>query len=142
MINEAGITLIKSYESCELTAYQDLGGLFTIGWGHTKGVTEGMTCTQQQADDWFTEDVSYIGGLVKNIVPSWLNENQFAACVSLAYNIGTGNLQSSTLLKCLKSNDASGASAQFLVWDKVHGVPDQGILRRRQSEQALFNALL
>lgn len=138
-INAAGIAVIKSFEKCSLTAYQDLGGVWTIGWGHTAGVTEGMTCTQAQADQWFLEDSQAVCAELTKLVPNALTPNQFSACVSLAYNIGTGNFQHSTLRKCLLANDLKGASDQFLVWVKVKGVPNDGLLTRRKAEQALFN---
>lgn len=140
-INAAGIALIKQFESCRLTSYQDGAGIWTLGWGHAQGITQGMTCTQAQADDWFEEDISFVSKVVSGLVPPGLNPNQFSACVSLAYNIGTGRFASSTLLKLLRlsSGNYSAASAEFLRWDKVDGNVSDGLLERRTSEQKLFN---
>lgn len=139
-VNPAGISLIKQFESCRLTSYQDGGGILTIGWGHTEGVTAGMTCTQIQADAWFTQDVANVSKIVNGLVPQTINSNQFSACVSLAYNIGTGNFASSTLLKLLRAGDLAGASAQFVRWDHVAGQVNDGLLKRRTAEQQLFNS--
>ena len=140
-VNQTGIDLIKSFESCSLVAYQDQGGVWTIAWGLTVGVKEGMTCTQAQADSWLVSNIGYVADILNRSVPA-MNSNQFSACVSLAYNIGTGNFHQSTLLKCLNAGDFSGASDQFLVWVKIKGVPNDGLLRRRQAEQALFKTAI
>jgi lysozyme len=138
-MNAAGIALVKSFEACKLTAYRDGGGIWTIGRGHTKGAKQGMTCTQAQADQWFDEDIQETVRVLQGVVPPTINENQFSACVSLAYNIGVGHFSNSTLLKKLRGGDLAGASEQFLVWDKINGVPSDGLLKRRQAEQKLFN---
>ena len=138
LVTDAGRALIKKYESCRLTSYEDGAGIWTIGWGHTKGVTEGMTCTQEQADQWFEEDLAETTKAVDGLVPVTLNNNQFSACVSLAYNIGTGKFASSTLLQLLRQGNIAGAADQFPRWDKVAGVPNDGLLKRRNEERQLF----
>lgn len=131
--------LIHGEEGCVLTAYQDKGGIWTIGWGHTQGVTEGMVINQAQADLLFQEDLHDAEGYVQYYVKVPLNDNQFAALVSLIYNIGAGNFSRSTLLKDLNNNDFADAASQFLVWDLIDGEKSAGLLARRQAEQALFN---
>jgi GH24 family phage-related lysozyme (muramidase) len=138
-INPAGLALIKSFESCSLSAYQDQGKIWTIGWGHTALVHSGMMITQEQADAWLLEDLDQTIRVLDRKLPNTINSNQFSACVSLAYNVGTGNFDTSTLFKCLQSNDLTGASEQFLVWNKVNSIPNDGLLRRRKAEQALFD---
>lgn len=137
-INQAGIDLIKSFEQCRLTSYEDGAGIWTLGWGHTRGITANMTCTQAQADQWFLEDIQETQKILSGLVPSTITANQFSACVSLAYNIGTGHFASSTLLKKLRGHDIAGAADQFLVWDKVAGAHSPGLQRRRQAERQLF----
>jgi len=131
--------LIHGEEGCKLTAYQDQGGVWTIGWGHTQGVTEGMVINQQQADLLFQEDLHDVEGYVQYYVKVPLNDNQFAALTSLVYNIGAGNFSRSTLLKDLNNGDFTDASSQFLVWDIVNGEKNAGLLARRKVEQTLFN---
>jgi lysozyme len=138
-ITPAGVALIKQFESCRLTSYQDGGGIWTIGWGHTEGIKEGMTCTQEQADAWFDQDIASISHIVNGLVPTTINTNQFSACVSLAYNIGTGRFAQSTLLQMIRGGNIQGASEQFPRWDRIDGSPDDGLLKRRLAEQQLFN---
>jgi lysozyme len=140
-VNAAGLDLIKSFEGCELTAYQDSGGIWTIGYGHTgPGVEPGVTITQAQADAFLASDVKYAEGVVADSVEIALTPNQFSALVSFEYN--TGSLPGSTMLKLLNSNDIAGAAAQFDNWvyADVGGneVKLDGLVRRRAAEKALF----
>lgn len=101
--SQLGIKLIKKFESCRLTSYQCSAGVWTIGWGHTRGVKQGDTCTQEQADKWLQEDLIEF----ERIVSIWfkkVNQNQFDALVSLCYNIGPGNLKKSAIYAAVKSD--------------------------------------
>jgi lysozyme len=134
-----GIALIKSCEGCKLQAYQDGAGIWTIGWGHTRGVKDGDVCTQEQADAWLVEDVAEAGEApVNSLVKVPLNQNQFDACVSFCYNEGAGRLQKSTLLKTLNAGAYSICAAEFPKWDIIAGQASAGLLKRRLAEQALF----
>lgn len=133
-----GIALIQSFESCSLTAYQDQRGVWTIGWGHAIGVVAYQTCTQADADAWFILDTQTAVNAVNRTTDVPLSQNQFDALCSLCFNIGQGNFGSSTLLKDLNAGNTAGAAAQFLVWNRVNGVPNAGLIRRRAAEQALF----
>ena len=94
-ISEKGLNLIKSFEGCVLTAYKCPAGILTIGWGNTKNVYEGMTITQAQADQFLVEDVQIYANAVNKYVSKFnLNQNQFDALVSFAYNCGIGSLDS------------------------------------------------
>lgn len=137
-LSPIGEHLIKYYEQCRLTAYDDGGGVWTIGWGHTKGVKPGDTCTKEQADAWFDEDVEEALGRVRDAVTIEINQNQFDALASFEYN--TGALKSSTLLKKLNLGDFVGAAREFTRWTKDNGVELKGLRRRRLSEQSLFMA--
>ncbi|OBU87131.1 lysozyme [Chromobacterium subtsugae] len=137
--NAAGISLIKQFEGVRLAAYQDMVGVWTIGYGHTgPDVKKGMAITQQQADQLLAEDLQTFETGVGKAVTVPLNENQFSALVSFSYNLGLGNLRSSTLLRLLNKGDYAGAAAQFPRWDRAGGQVVPGLLRRRQAEQALF----
>lgn len=137
-INPRGLDLIKEFEGCSLVAYRDLRGILTIGYGCTHNVTDGLAITQEQANARLQQDVDLTVKVLSGLVPRTLNSNQFSALVCLAYNIGLGNFAQSTLLKKLLEGDITGASEEFLRWDKINGNPVPGLLRRRGSELDLF----
>lgn len=137
-INKAGLELIKSYESCELVAYQDQVGVWTIGYGHTKGVTPGMTITQAQADQFLQDDVEEFEAAVTECVHVNINDNQFSALVSFSFNVGAFALFESTLLKRLNGGKTQEAANEFPRWNKAGGSPALGLTRRRLAERALF----
>jgi len=141
-----GINLIKSFEGLELKAYPDpaTGGKpYTIGHGTTiypsgMPVKLGDTCTAQQAMDYLRNDLKKFESGVNNLVKVKLSQGHFDALVSFAYNLGLGNIGSSTLLKKLNAGDYLGASNEFLRWDKAAGKVMAGLTRRRQAERQLF----
>lgn len=141
-LSENGANLIRSFEQLKLVAYKPTpDDVWTIGWGHTKGVTEGMICTVTQADEWFDEDTAWAVAAVNNNVLVDLNQNQFDALVSICFNIGQGNFDNSTLLRDLDSGNYIEASDQFLVWDKQRGQDLPGLDRRREAERQLFDTI-
>lgn len=131
-----GENLIKSFEQCRLVSYKDSGGIWTIGWGHTKGVHEGLTCTQEQADAWFEEDAQGAIHDVDVLVKVVVSQNQIDALVSFQYN--TGGLHGSTLLSLLNAGNRAMAAEQFLRWDHVGGKQVAGLTTRRKAERSLF----
>lgn len=134
-----GLNLIKSFEGCSLVAYQDQGGVWTIGFGHTSpDLKEGMTWTSDQACEALEADLAFTKARVAWLIKVPVNDNQYSACVCLAFNIGTGAFAKSTLLAMLNFERFPEAAEQFLVWDKISGVPNAGLLRRRASERELF----
>lgn len=146
-INTTTLELVKSFEGLSLEVYhgkQDPDDVFTIGYGHTAGVTRYMPpITQEQADDYLRQDLSHAEREVKNAITTELNDNQYGALCSLVYNCGVLPL-SGTLGCALNAGDFAIASDAFLLWDKVH-INDvltvsQGLLNRRLAEQKLFNA--
>lgn len=148
--NAEGLLLIKDFEDCRLEAYQDQGGVWTIGFGHTKNVRPDDVWTQEQADAAFLEDVAEIERLVLACIPVQLTDNQLSALVSFVFNVGLGykgikdgflTLKSgdpSTLIMRLRAADFAGAAAEFPKWCKVAGISNDGLRRRRMAEQALF----
>lgn len=134
-----GLKLTESFEGCRLQAYLDSVGVPTIGYGHTHGVTMGMTCTQEQADAWLQEDVQGAVQAVNNLVIVPLTQQQFDALVDFTFNLGAGALQQSTLLRLLNSGNYQGAAGEFEKWDKAGGKVLPGLLRRRQAERDIFN---
>lgn len=137
-IGQAGLKLIMEFEGCRLAAYQCSAGVWTIGYGHTAGVYKGMTITQAQAEEYLKQDVAKFEKYVNNpaYVPitESLNQNQFDALVSFAYNCGAGNL-----MKLCKGRTAAQISTAMLNYNKAAGKVLAGLTRRRKAEQALFN---
>lgn len=139
-ISDAGIDLIKEYERLVLGAYMPTpDDVPTIGWGHTKGVQMGDTCTPLQADTWLREDCEDAENCVNKHVIVPITQNEFDALVSLTFNIGCGNFKGSTLLKLLNSADYDGAAAQFRRWNRQAGKVLAGLTRRRTDEEKLFS---
>ncbi len=137
-IGQAGLDLIKQYEGCRLAAYRCAAGVWTIGYGHTAGVHSGMTITQAQADVYLQQDIAKFEGYVNNpaYVPitANLNQNQFDALVSFAFNLGAGNLR-----KLCKGRTAAQIAQAMTQYCKANGKVLAGLKRRRAAEQALFN---
>lgn len=142
-ISPSGINLICNFEGKRLTAYDDGVGVWTIGFGTTVypngiKVKKGDTCTEAQAKAYMAHDLKKFESAVNNAVKVPLNQNQFDALVSLAYNIGAGAFSGSTLVKKLNANDFRGASDQFDVWVNAGGKRMQGLVNRRAKEKTLF----
>ena len=137
-IGQAGLALIKQYEGCRLAAYRCAAGVWTIGYGHTAGVHSGMTITQAKADAYLQQDIAKFEGYVNNpaYVPitEQLNQNQFDALVSFAFNLGAGNLR-----KLCKGRIAVQIAQAMTQYCKANGKVLAGLKRRRAAEQALFN---
>ena len=138
MISQDGIGLIKHYEGCRLTAYKDPVGVWTIGYGQTAGVHEGMTITQAEAESLLADALrtKYAQGVMRLASP--VPQCQFDALVSFAYNLGTGALARSTLLRKLKGGDIEGAADEFPKWHLAGGKSLHGLRKRRAAERALF----
>lgn len=133
-----GLQLTKSFESCRLVAYQDSGGVWTIGWGHTQNVYSGMTCTQSQADAWLLSDMVDAENAVRHLVKVALTQEEYDALVDFTFNVGAGNFAHSTLLALLNAGNYSAAAEQFERWHHVNGKDCAGLMRRRLAEEALF----
>lgn len=133
-ISDKGLALIKSFEGCHLTAYVCPAGKLTIGYGHTKGVTKGMTITQKQADTFLREDCVKAERNVTrfNEKYSW-TQNEFDALVSFAYNIGSINQ-----LTANGTRDKTTIANKILEYNKAGGKVLNGLVKRRKAEQALF----
>lgn len=142
-VNTETLSLIKRWEGCELTAYKDIVGVWTIGYGHTAAAGEptpkaGMKITQDQADEILKRDLVKYIATVDEVVKVKINENMRGAMVSLCYNIGQGAFSKSTLVKKVNLRDFKGAADAFLSWKKAGGRVVQGLLNRRNDERKLF----
>lgn len=142
-ISENGVKFIKSFEGFANHAYKPVSDekYFTIGYGHYGAdVRADQTITEPQAEQLLANDLqTYVNG-VASLVKVSVNQNQFDALVSFAYNVGVGALGSSTLLKKLNAGDYAGASAEFSKWVYgAGGLALQGLVNRRAAEQKVFN---
>lgn len=135
---ESATGFVKGWEGCELTAYRCPANVWTIGHGHTKGVKEGDTITQAEADRLLIDDLTAIAADLNRLVNVPVSEGQFVALLSLAFNVGTGAVKKSKLLFKLNHGDVPGAAAEFDDWIYCNGVPLDGLRRRRAAEKALF----
>lgn len=146
-VSPSGVDLICNFEGLRLKAYDDGVGVWTIGYGTTKypngiRVKKGDTCTLEQAKAYMQNDLKAFEQTVNSAIKVPLNQNQFDALVSLAYNIGTSGFKNSTLVKKLNAGDIRGAAAQFDVWNKGGGKVMQGLVNRRAVERKLFEKAL
>jgi lysozyme len=136
-ISDKGLALIKRAEGLRLDAYQDGGGVWTIGYGSTRDVHKGMTITAGEAERRLLEDLErhditpYLDGCATT-------PNQFAAMTSLAFNIGLDRFNGSTVLKRHRLGNYSRAADAFLLWKYDNGRVVQGLLNRREAERELY----
>ena len=136
--SQKGIDLIKKFEGCRLEAYRCPAGIWTIGYGHTKGVKDGQKITQEQAEELLRDDLRVYEQAVESCVKVPINQNQFDALVSFCYNCGAEALRTATLLRLLNESKYSDAGEQFLRWNKAGGKVLVGLTRRREEERGMF----
>ncbi|CAI0744511.1 MAG: lysozyme [Serratia grimesii] len=136
-----GRDFIKGFEALRLIAYPDpgTGGKpWTIGWGHTKGVKQGDRITQDQAEQFFSDDLAVYELTVNSAIKCPMTQNQFDAMVSLAFNIGGPAFAGSTLVKKFSVGDAKGAADEFPKWKNSGGKVMPGLVKRRAAEREVF----
>ena len=137
-----GLKLTENFESCELTAYTDHKGVWTIGWGHTgSAVVHGLVWTQEQADKQLLLDIAWAEHVVNYEVRPQLDQNEFDALVDFVFNVGSGLFQKSTMLVLLNNGRYDLASIEFDRFRFCGGVALAGLLRRRVAETALFDTV-
>lgn len=140
--------IIAQFEGCKLEAYQDQRGIWTIGFGQTgPTIKQGLTWTQQQADDALDQTLSFLWKRLDHALGRDLLPQQAAAVLSLAYNCGLGALERSEMWKMLQDGQTLPAADRFTSFDKIR-LPsgllqtDVGLLNRRKAERALFLSTL
>lgn len=143
IVNKAGIDLIKQWEGCRLEAYKCSAGVWTVGYGLTSRagfieVGPGTKITQAEADWYLEKVVDSFASRIKPMVSPPVNENQFAAFVSLAYNIGVGAFSNSTALKHFNAGRHDLVPDAMRMWRKAGGKVVQGLINRREAEIKLF----
>ena len=137
-VDDEGREAIKRFEACRLGAYQDAVGIWTIGYGSTRGVRAGMTITQEEADRRLADDLAPAESAVDRLVMVDLTDGQFDALVSFVFNVGEGTFAKSTLLKTLNAGHYSAVPAQLQRFRYAHGRPLKGLAARRAAEAGLW----
>ena len=139
-----GIELIKKFEGCKLEPYRCSANVLTQGYGHTKTVVEGQSWSQEHAEHMLELDLQEFEQAVRELITVDLNEDQFSALVAFTFNVGKGNLATSTLRKVLLAKEYDEAPDQIRRWNKatVNGekVVLDGLVRRRNAEALLFQS--
>ena len=137
-ISRKGLLLIKDFEGLRLGAYKCPAGVWTIGYGHTKGVKQGQAISVEQANDFLVEDIAPTERLLNNMGINYRQE-QFDALVSFVFNLGWGNFNSSTLKKKILADSIDDdIAAEFVKWVNSGGKPLVGLKRRRVAEANMF----
>lgn len=137
--SQNGMHLTELFEQFRDSSYQDIGGVWTIAWGHTRGVGPGMNCTREQGDLWLKEDYATAVSIVNELVDVPLTQGEFDALCDFVFNLGGYHFSKSTLLRLLNSGNYSAAAAEFDKWDYAAGKRCAGLLRRREAETQEFN---
>lgn len=143
-INKATVDLVKEFEGLRLTAYRDMVGVYTIGYGTTAaagvGITpkSGMKITQAQAETYLVAALEKFAATIRPKITAPITENEFGAFLSLAYNVGPDAFARSTALRKFNAGDKVGAADAILMWTKAGGKVVKGLVRRREAEKRLF----
>ena len=146
-VNKATLDLMKEFEGLRLQAYPDPGTggePITIGYGTTAragvGIVPklGMTITKAEADEFFRRTLVKFEAQIRPLITAPINDNEFGAFMSLAYNIGPGAFAKSSALRKFNAGDKAGAANAILLWNKAGGKVMKGLERRRAAEKALF----
>lgn len=138
-LSEMAIQMLKRFEGFSLVSYQDVVGIWTIGWGHTPS-NPNCTITQEVAERLLRSDAELACKQVLSVVSVPLNQNQLDALISFTFNLGIGNLKESTLLSKLNSGTVpkEEVAVEFLRWVKAGGKIVTGLVNRRAEEHDLF----
>ena len=137
-ISQKGIDLIKRWEGFRSNAYLCPGNVWTIGYGHTKNVYQGMCISKAQAEQLLKSDLKHFEASVSQLVTVKLNQAQFDTLVSFTFNVGVYAFKKSTLLRLINQGDFLGAAQQFGRWVNANGKKLPGLVKRRAEEKKLF----
>ena len=137
-ISKSGIDLIAKWEGFRSNAYLDVVGVWTIGYGHTKGVRPGDTITKTEAKKWLESEIERHVAKFDTYIKVPLTQGQFDALASFHYNLGANILKGTGLLDAINKQDWESASKQMLLYNKGGGRIIQGLVNRRKEESELF----
>lgn len=144
VIDADGVALVKQFEGLYTQAYRCPAGVWTIGYGHTEGVTPGMSISEKQADKFLKDDLADAGDQVTRLVKVPLSDHQFAALSSFVFNVGAGSLAGSTLLRRLNAGDYQCVPSELAKWVKAtdprtgQRISLPGLVKRRAAEGVLW----
>lgn len=142
MISQRGVDALKQYEGFRSKAYQDVVGIWTIGYGTTKidgkPVEPGLECTPEEAELWLRADLAWAQTTINQLVKFMLTQPMFDALVSFVYNVGQTAFSKSTMLKKLNGGDYAGAAKEFDRWVFAKGKMIPGLAKRRLLEKTMF----
>lgn len=137
--NQAGVNIIKKYESLKLHAYYCPAHILTIGYGHTgQDVKSGMQISEHMAELLLKNDLERFEKEILALLKVPVTENQFSALVSFTFNVGSGNFAGSSMLKYINQNFMALASLEFDRWTRANGRVLAGLTKRRAEEKQLF----
>jgi lysozyme len=131
------MVLVPHFEGVRYVAYQDAVGVWTICYGHTRGVTQGMRATQAQCDAWLEEDIKIALAAVDRNVKAKISETMRAALADFVFNLGEGALRRSTLLALVNSGRLYEACNEYRRWVLAGGRKLDGLVKRRSVEEWL-----
>lgn len=137
-LSAGGVAFISSNEGRMLQAYRDPVGVVTICDGHTKTAKIGQTATNAICNDLLRQDTTEAQKAVQRLVTAQVTQAQYDALVDFTFNVGAGNLASSTLLKRVNASDCRGAGAEFPKWNKAKGQVLPGLVKRREAERVMW----
>lgn len=137
-VSQDCIQLVKYFEGFEDTAYLCPANVWTIGYGRTRNVKEGDKITEVQAERDLLEELEEFKHQVLDSVKVELKQNELDALTSWTYNLGVGNLKSSTLLKKLNAGNKDEVPAEIVRWNKANGKVLAGLTKRREAEAELW----
>jgi len=140
IINAAGLALVRAYEGLRLEAYRDTSGVWTIGYGHTRGVAPGDSISTERAEQFLEADLMEAERAVSALVKVPLTDNQFSALVSFVFNAGEGAFTKSTMLRKLNEGGYGLVPACLKSWIFDNGRALPGLVKRRAAEASLWSA--
>lgn len=138
-VSSEGVKLIERFEGLVLEAYQCPGGKWTIGYGHTEGVHEGMKITKEQAEELLRRDLAEVEKAIAALVEVPLSQNQFDALASFVFNVGIDAFERSTLLRKLNAGDYAAVPVELMRWVYAGGKRVDGLVNRRVAEAGLWS---
>jgi lysozyme len=132
-------SLTRNSEGCKLKAYQDTGGVWTIGYGHTGNVRPNQVVTPELAEALLEHDMQYAAGVVNNHAGQ-CTQGQFDALTDFVFNVGPSQFLTSHLLKYHLAGEYEKAAAEFPNWKYDNGKVEPGLVKRRAAERALYES--
>lgn len=136
--SQAGRDLIKKYEGLRLKAYKCPAGVWTVGYGHTRGVTSSTEISQSMADLFLLDDIRPLERYINKLGINF-RQGQFDALVSFMFNLGEGNFNKSTLKKkILAGGNDDDIATEFKKWNKAGGKVLDGLTKRREEEAEMW----